>query len=553
MDQRHVLVFNGEILNYSHLRQVTPYPYRTAGDTEVVLASHAVHQEDAPARFEGQFAYAVYDTLTRSLTLARDRLGILPLFWYQDEVQLVFASDISALLAGLGFIPELDPSSLDAYLAGRSVPAPFTLLRGIRKLVPGRTMRIDSSGMRKEQVYWRPDVRRNRRLGYSEAVDTLDTLMSDAVRSALVADVPVGSYLSGGVDSSLVVAKVSDESGHSGVHTFCAEFGDERTDESSYASVVADLFGTQHHTVRVRPEDFIQLWPWLSLRRGAPLSEPADIAVFRLAEAASEHVKVVLSGEGSDELFGGYPKYRYARLTSAVGIVPAAIREPALVSLERRLPVRGRRLGVALRALSEPTFDERVRGWFAPFTTAERQKLLGVPPIELPKTLPHQPPVRRMLLDDLRSWLPDNLLERGDRMTMAASVELRPPFLNRAVVDFALSLPPSLLVYQGTGKRLVKEVARRHLPKEIVDRPKVGFRVPLDGWFRNGLRDYAWDLVSATNSVTNVQFDSSQVRALFSAHDKGKRDESIRIWTLASLEVWHSSLHAKPSVPAAVG
>lgn len=546
-DGRQVLVFNGEILNYRELRATSDYPYRTQGDTEVVLAQHAAHGDDAPRRLGGQFAYALHDIEDGSVVLVRDRMGILPLFYAIDEHRLIFASETSALLAGLSTRPDLDVEALTRYLGGRSVPSPDTLLAGVKKLRPGHLLRVDRFGHARETPYWQPrpsspTVQRSP----EEAVDALDRLLDEAVRHALVADVPVGAYLSGGVDSSLIAAKMTAATDAT-IHTFCAEFGDPRVDESPFARQVSDALGTTHHAVPVRPGDFMDLWPWLSSRRGAPLSEPADIAVFRLAQAAHEHVLVVLSGEGSDELFGGYPKYRYARLTSAVGAVPAAVRTPLLTAFERRLPSKGRRLGVALRALSEPTMQDRVEGWFAPFTTRERSELVGRVVTPAPDALPASvkvPAVRRMLLDDLRAWLPDNLLERGDRMTMAASVELRPPFLDRDVVDFALGLPPELLVRERTGKWLVKSVARRWVPSEIVDRPKVGFRVPLDAWFRDGLRDFAHDLVTSASSVTRGYLDPARVERLFVDHDAGRRDESIRIWTLASLEVWYATVFA---------
>jgi asparagine synthase (glutamine-hydrolysing) len=285
----------------------------------------------------------------------------------------------------------------------------------------------------------------------------------------------------------------------------------------------------------------------LSALRGAPLSEPADIAVFRLAEAARRDVKVVLSGEGSDELFAGYPKHRYARVSHLAGVVPARARASILGRLERALPADRRRLGVALRALSESSETDRLQGWFAPFSARERAALLQAEPRPGTGLPDGASPLRRMLLHDLGAWLPDNLLERGDRMTMAASIELRPPFLDHDVVEFALGLPDDLLVRRGSGKWLVKEVARRHLPPEIVDRPKAGFRVPLDAWFRGGLRDFARDLVQAPTSWTANHLDQATVASLFAGHDSGRRDESARIFTLASLEVWYSQVQSSLS------
>jgi asparagine synthase (glutamine-hydrolysing) len=546
-DGGSVLAFNGEVLNYPELRQAFDYPFSTDGDTETILAAHACDGRAAPERLRGQFAYALYERGPQRLTLVRDPVGILPLYWYRDDHQLVFASDLQALLATIGTVPEIDRRALASYLAGRSVPAPHTLLRNVRKVRPGHRLEVSANGEITESAYWSPWPRPVEELEPADAVDRLDDLLGRAVRRALLADVPVGSYLSGGVDSSLIAAQVVRATGHTGVHTYCAEFGDERTDESPYARMVADHLGTTHHTVPVRPGDFLDLWGPLSALRGAPLSEPADIAVFRLAEAARRDVKVVLSGEGSDELFAGYPKHRYARVSHLAGLVPTRTRAKLLGRLERALPADGRRLGVALRALSEGTEVDRLQGWFAPFSAPERSALLRTAPRPSAGLAVGASALRRMLVHDLGAWLPDNLLERGDRMSMAASLELRPPFLDHDVVEFALRLPDDLLVRRGTGKWLVKEVARRHLPAEIVDRPKAGFRVPLDAWFRGGLRDYARDLVQAPSSWTATHLDRPTVAALFDSHDSGRRDESVRIFTLASLEVWYAQLQTSPA------
>lgn len=541
-DQRYVLVFNGEVLNYRDLRRAVDYPFKTSGDTEAVLAAHVAWGDAAIPKLAGQFAYCVYDTQERSLLLVRDRMGILPLYWWSDGSQFLFSSEMTSLVRGLPNPPSLSGDAIDAYLAGRSVPAPNTLVEGVHKLRPGHLLRLGPTGDIREEPYWQPTPTQSFfDLSPEAAVDELDRRLTAAVDRSMVADVPVGSYLSGGVDSSLIVSKAAAAVGSAPLHTFCAGFGDERNDETTYAEIVSQRFGTAHHVVDVRPDDFLELWPLLSRHRGAPLSEPADIAVYRLAQRAAEHVKVVLSGEGSDELFAGYPKHRMAGVTRAAGLVPGAVRAPLLAQVESRLPASARRFGVALRAMSEPRFADRAAAWFSPFTSAEREALTGRKP-DTSSSCRRGDSLRYMMSRDLEAWLPDNLLERGDRMTMAASVEMRPPFLDERVVEFSLGLPSSLLVRKGSGKWLVKQVAARSLPPEVVDRRKSGFKVPLDRWFRQGLRDYAWDLVSARDSVTSNYLNYEAVASLFARHDHGRRDESIRVWTLASLEVWHRSL-----------
>jgi asparagine synthase (glutamine-hydrolysing) len=328
----------------------------------------------------------------------------------------------------------------------------------------------------------------------------------------------------------------------SGIKTFSAGFGDPRYDEMPYARQVSRLLGTDHHEVTVTPDDFRELWGRLTWHRDAPISEPADIAVFKLAELARRSVTVVLSGEGSDELFGGYPKHLFARATSSAGAFPPALRRALLGTLERHVPARAARFRVALRALSEYDEPARMRGWFAPFTAAERDALLrGADVHSEPSWLqkPDGDALRRMLLTDVQSWLPDNLLERGDRMSMAASLELRPPFLDRRVVELAFSLPSHLKVRSRTTKWLVKQVALRYLPDSIINRPKVGFRVPLDAWFRGRLEAFAWDTLTSRESLVGALFDRVLVRKLLERHRSKSADEAIRIWTLLCLEIWH--------------
>ena len=326
------------------------------------------------------------------------------------------------------------------------------------------------------------------------------------------------------------------------LHTFSAGFGDPRHDELSHAEHVSRVLGTIHHPVTVTADDFAASWRELTWHRDAPLSEPADVAVARLARTASHDVKVVLSGEGSDELFAGYPKYRAANLVDRLSHIPPQLRIPVLQTLSPRLPAQARRLRVVMDAAAASPDSERFRAWFAPLSAEVRRNLTGRssrPPVPYAGRPLDGDLLRQMSVFDTGAWLSDNLLERGDRMTMSASVELRPPFLDADVVDLAFRLPSSLKLHRGTGKWLVKQVARGLIPDEIIDRPKSGFKVPLDEWFRHGLRDMAHEMLLSTNSFCADVFDRSAVRALLDSHVAGKRDEAIGIWTLLSLEVWH--------------
>jgi asparagine synthase (glutamine-hydrolysing) len=540
------LVLNGEILNYRELRAGCRYPFRTSGDAEVVLALHSRGPARVPEQLTGQFAYALHDRQHGTVTLVRDRLGILPLYWWRGRDRIVFASELTALAAGMPEPLAVDEAAVVDHLTRRSVPAPHTLCAGVRKVLPGHQLRIGADGRTSEVPYWQLSAASGDPVGPGDAVERVADALEVAIRRNLVSDVPVGAYLSGGLDSSLVVALVRRLRGAGApIETFAAGFGDPRMDELPYAREVAGALGTTHHEVRVGPQDLEQLWGFLTRRRGAPLSEPADVAVFRLAEEARRHVKVVLSGEGGDELFGGYPKYRWARRGEVVARIPSSVRTPVLDSLQRALPAGAGRARVALRALAEPSASARIDAWFAPFTSQERRLLLG-------RDDGHGQPavaaraaggiVERMLFTDCHGWLADNLLERGDRMSMAASLELRPPLLDHDLVELAASLPADLKIRDGQGKWVLRQVARRHLPAGIVARPKVGFRVPLDAWFRAKLEPMARDLLLGPDSFVTQLADRTCVTALLDGHRSGRRDEAIRIWTRLGLEVWHREL-----------
>jgi asparagine synthase (glutamine-hydrolysing) len=341
----------------------------------------------------------------------------------------------------------------------------------------------------------------------------------------------------------LIVAVMSHLRRGEGVETFAAGFGDPRYDELPYAAQVSALLGTRHHEVRLTSEHFMDLWTRLTWHRDAPISEPSDIAVYGLAAAARQRVKVILSGEGSDELFAGYPKYSVARWLRVADVIPRPVLHHAAYFLEQRLPVSASRLRVPLRVLRSSSETERLHAWFAPFTEDERRALAGHLPSRptAPANGDRGDVIRRMLEVDTEVYLPDNLLERGDRMSMAASLELRPPFLDHHLVELAFSLPSRYKVMRGRTKWIVKEVARRYLPAEIVDRRKVGFRPPLDVWFRGGLRSMAWDMLSSPSSFVSQLLDRSAVRSLLERHDRGASNEEIRLWTLLCLEVWHET------------
>jgi asparagine synthase (glutamine-hydrolysing) len=553
-DGSHTICFNGEILNYGELRRSLAVDWSTHGDTEVLLELMAAHGPAALGRLRGQFAFALYDHTDGTVLLVRDRIGILPLFWARTATGVVFASEVKALRPALGELV-IDPDSLPDSLALRAVPAPHTLFAGVHKVLPGSWVRIPPDGRVEEGRYWSLDAPRPRLdLSPLEAVDELERLLGLAVEESLVADVPVGAYLSGGVDSSVTVALAARAAKAGRLATFSATFPGSPDDEGEYARRVSARIGTDHHEVAVDPAEFwSELWR-LAWYRDLPISQTSDVAVAALARLAAQHVTVVISGEGGDELFGGYPKYRLARATRAAGALPAVLRQPLVSAARRVAGPRSERLDVALRALEGRTERDRLDGWFASFSEREiarlcrgRRRAVPVGPAL------HGDAVTRMSLVDLSSWLADNLLERGDRMTMASSIELRPPFLDARVVEFALSLPSSIKVRGGVTKWPVKELARRFVDAEVIDRPKVGFKVPIGEWFRTSLADDVRGLLQSDASRCREWLDTSLVDRLVTDHLEGRADRSKQLWPLVSLEVWARTVleRSGPVEPAA--
>ncbi|MGE3173852.1 MAG: asparagine synthase (glutamine-hydrolyzing) [Planctomycetota bacterium] len=559
------ITFNGEIFNYREVRQDLldqGLTLRTQGDTEVLLETLRREGIDGLRRLNGQFAFAYLDLDTGGLVLARDRMGILPLYYAEGPGFVAFASEPKALWPAIGR-PRLCDAAVDDYLTYRSVPPTGTMFAGVKKLTPGTALHVGRDGGLREQVYWAlpaelPAAIDGELLTGERAVAEVGSALERAVALRLVADVPVGAYLSGGVDSSLCVALMKQARRGGRVQTFAAGFSDPRYDELPYARQVATALGTDHHEVHVTAQDFQELWSDLCFYRDGPISEPADVAIHRIARYARSTVKVLLSGEGSDELFAGYPKHAIDPKLRWLAAVPAALRVPAFRLLERALPGSKNRLRTAARALTARSIGERMQSWFAPFTWYERRALradFGAlrDPGQYERAQGDH--LRRMLYVDCHTWLADNLLERGDRMAMAASLESRPPFLDHELVELAFRIDSGLKVRGGSGKWIVKEVARRHLPAAIVDRKKVGFRVPLDEWFRSGLRDFASDLLLGPDSFVRSFLRADRIERLLQDHRSGRRSEELRLWTLLGLEVFERRClrGADAAVPAHAG
>ncbi|GAA1935292.1 asparagine synthase (glutamine-hydrolyzing) [Nocardioides hwasunensis] len=523
-DGRWVLVLDGEVLNHASLRGHLDYPFRTGGDTEVVVAGLALEGISFVERMQGQFAFVAHDLRTGTTHLVRDRLGIMPLHYRHVPGGMAFASEVKALLTS-GPAPRVDHRSLDAYLATRAVPAPDTLFEGVKKVRPAHRVSVMPGGHVEETQWWTPpECDADGAWTPADAIEAVGDGVREAVRSALVADVSVGAHLPGDLGSSLVVAQMRQLRGDDAVHTFSVGLGEHADDELSPARRVSGLLGTRHHEVQVHPDELGDLWARLTWHRDAPISDLVDVAAFGLARTAREHVGVVLTGLGGDALFGGHARYRYARLAERSHVLPAPMRS-------RLAPTVERRLGAA-------------------FSTAERARLLGASAPAERRTAPTlgSDPVDRMLRHDLGHDLPDHLLERADRMSKAASLEVRPALLDHRLVELALRLPTSVKLRAGSTQWVLREVARGLLPDDVIDPRRQAPRPHLGAWLRAGLSDTVRERLSGRGSWVGQTLNPSMVDHLVERHERGdgSADVDVRLWTLLALEEWHDCFFGTP-------
>ena len=542
------LTFNGEIYNFRELRaELRELGYRFArdSDTEVLLRAYQHWGGEVVHHLRGMFAFAVWDARNERLFLARDRFGEKPLYLYENGSGLYFASEIKALLRIPGIKAAVNLEAVWDYLAYRYVPGPKTLFTGIRKLMPG-TVAVWERGKLKEERYWTAPDRNpcDLQRPQDDAVATFLTRLDEAVKLQMVSDVPFGAFLSGGLDSSTIVALMSRH--NSMVRTFSVGFGEGSYSELAYAAEVAAHFGTRHHEIVVTYRDIIDRLPQLVAYRDAPVSEPSDIPIYLLAREAARTVKMVLTGEGSDEILGGYPKHIAERFAQGYQLLPGYVRHRFIEPLTHALPYGFRRIKTAVTNLNIDDCPERYVRWFGALNRCERDRLSvlrlnGKPVLDAPPfdADPHASALRRILYFDQTSWLPDNLLERGDRMTMAASIEARVPFLDHELAAFVSSLPDEFRVRGLHSKWVLREAGKQLIPEWILARPKVGFRVPVNEWFRGEMREYLLDHLQGGSSITRRYYDARVLDQVLAEHLNGRQNHEKLLWTLLNLEIWH--------------
>jgi asparagine synthase (glutamine-hydrolysing) len=573
---RYVIVYNGEAYNFAELRKELEQQgktFRGHSDTEVVLeacAQWGVHR--AVTRLIGMFAFALWDRQERTLTLVRDRLGIKPLYWGHFSRLVLFGSELKALRAHPGWLPTINRNALTLYLRYNYIPAPHTIYQNVFKLPPSTILTLDVERLQAKvppAVYW--SAREAAETGVAdpfvdsteEAIAQLENILSDAVRLRMIADVPLGAFLSGGVDSSVVVALMQAQSARP-VRTFTIGFHEAAYNEAEDAKAVAQHLGTDHTELYATPEEAMAVIPQLPTLYDEPFADASQIPTFLVSQLARQHVTVSLSGDGGDELFTGYDRYFWAqtiwrrigwapiRLQRLMAKAPTALSPQSWDTLLRSLaPVlpegwRARRRGeklhkvAALLPVSSPEamYLALMSHWKAPTSVVLDA---DEPPtafadcsqwVHLPEHIQ-----RTMLLDTL-TYLPDDILTKVDRASMGVSLEARVPLLDHRVVEFAWRLPLSLKFRHGQGKWLLRQVLYKYVPKELIERPKMGFGVPIDAWLRGSLRDWAEALLDEKRLQKEGFFRPEPIQAKWTEHLSGRRNWQYHLWPVLMFQAW---------------
>ncbi len=558
----HVVV-NGEIYNYRELRvelEDTGHVFRTRSDSEVALHAYEEWGLDALERLNGMFGLAVWDGRRHRLMLARDPFGVKPLYYRDTGHELVFGSEIRAILADPHAERVLDPTGLELFLMLRFVPAPWTAIRGIRKLMPGHALVVEQGGT-KVVRFNRPSFQDLSQSSRQDLEEELSVKICAAVDRQRVADVPVGVLLSGGVDSTAIASIVRYVTGEP-PKTFTVGFSDDfDRDERAAARETAARLGTEHHEVVITAKDYAALLEGCVAQLEEPIATSSTLPLFQVCRLAREHVKVVVTGQGADEPFGGYARHVGEHWGGFFRAFPEPLRQRVLGPLVTALP-RGERLKRAFASLGEGEIGRRMRAVYSIFDDRDREVLLGGrfqgaeaadEVIALWRSgVEHRSPLSQMLYVDSRFSLADNLLTYTDKISMATSLEARVPYLDLQLMEYAESIPSRWKVRGRTGKWILKRALDRWLPSGLSERPKIAFETPVSSWMREGRLKDARSRVLENGSACSTYFNRAEMLRLFKQHESGQRDLHWQLFSLITFELWHDRLLKASESPSTI-
>jgi len=552
-DKTVAIVFNGEIYNYGDLaRELASkgHVFGTRSDTETIVHAYEEYGDACVQHLRGMFAFAIWDSRNQRLLIARDRLGIKPVYYYRDSRMLAFASEIKALLEIPHIARRVDPESLDLYLSLRYVPGPRTMFKNIFCLQPGYLLSVDTRGVHIRR-YWDIDYDRRSEDSPGQSLEAFRELLAESVRLHLAAEVPLGVFLSGGLDSSAILAMMrSNVQGQPRIKTFSVGYevpGGEDANEFEYARLAARTFSSDHYEYHLSAREFESFVPDLVWHLDEPLADPSCIPLYYISRLAREHIKVVLSGEGADEILAGYGIYQRMLLLDRIHRhVPGISRLAPWLARVTPSEVLRRHVRLSGRSL-----EHRYRGVSRGFTLEGKRDLIGKERVRQSeanigaifggcfRSVPNASPLNQLLHADTKVWLPDDLLNKADKMTMANGIELRVPFLDHKLVEFAAALPDGSKLDRGSGKVILRQAMRGLLPDTIISRPKKGFPVPLAAWLRGPMRQFTAENLLPSSSACARYLDRHAIARIVQEHETGRADRSQEIWTLLVLEFWH--------------
>ncbi|MBK7978553.1 MAG: asparagine synthase (glutamine-hydrolyzing) [Ignavibacteriae bacterium] len=554
------LVFNGEIYNHQELREILlnkGHIYKTKTDSETIIHLYEEFGVNCVDHLRGMFAFAIWDNNKKQLFIARDRLGEKPLFYHFDNQKFLFGSEVKTILQEKNIERSINFEAMDCYLSLRFIPAPNTMFNEIKKLPAGHFLLVKDGKLEIKQ-YWKPSYIEKYKGTKQQAIEELDNMMAEVVKMRLMSDVPLGAFLSGGIDSSLIASLISLKS-ESKPNTFSIGVVDDDYNELPYAKAVAEKYNTTHREFLIKPV-ILDILPKVIDMMDEP-TDPFAISVYNISQVTRQHVTVALGGDGGDELFGGYDRYHGNKFVSYLHNIPEIIRKTSLETLIKIFPedFSKKSLSQKLRWLNHmSSFDDDRRYFesmsFFRFLDKNKNELYSS---DLQSKLNGDHPSKyignyfnddvtnnyldAMMYTDLMSRLPDYTLQILDRMTMAHSLEGRSPYLDHKLVEFAATLPPEWKVSNGKLKAILREYSKKYLPPVLLTREKQGFGFPLNRWLKNDLKEMINDVFSSSKLISDGYFNRNYVNKIKDEHQKGIVDHQMRIWGLLNMELWYNS------------